>query len=191
MKIVDARGQACPQPVILTRKALAEASELQVIIDDDTAEMNVRRMAEKGGYRVETEQKADGIYLHITQATSSSAAEAWHKENNIVVLVASDTLGRGEAELGDILIRGFLYTLNEVPPFPATLVFINSGVKLVAAGSAVLDDLRALCNKGVEVLACGTCVNYYALKDKVAVGQVSNMYSIAEALLRADTVISV
>jgi selenium metabolism protein YedF len=107
-----------------------------------------------------------------------------------VVLFASDVLGRGEAELGNVLIRGFLHTLNEVEPLPATLIFINSGVRLVAEDSEVMEDLRALCDKGVEVLACGTCLNYYGLKDKVAVGQVSNMYSIAESLLRADKVIS-
>jgi selenium metabolism protein YedF len=191
LKTLDARGQTCPQPVILTRKALTEASELLVIVDDDTAQMNVRRMAEKSGYRVETEQKADGVYLHITQAAGCTTAETIHSVNNIVVLVASDSLGRGDAELGQVLIRGFLHTLNEVEPLPATLICINSGVKLVTEGSTVLDDLRALRNKGVEVLACGTCLNYYGLKDRVAVGQVSNMYSIAEVLLRADKVISV
>jgi selenium metabolism protein YedF len=191
MKTVDARGRACPEPVILTRTALAETNELLVIVDNDTAQMNVRRMAEKSGHRVETEQRADGIYLHITQAASCTTAEETHHVSNIVVLVASDSLGRGDAELGQVLVRGFLHTLNEVEPLPATLVFINSGVKLVTEGSAVLDDLRALCDKGVEVLACGTCLNYYALTDRVAVGQVSNMYSIAEGLLRADKVISV
>jgi len=191
LKTVDARGQTCPQPVILTRKALAEVSEVLVIVDNDTAQMNIRRMAEKGGHRVETEQKADGIYLRITQAAGCATAEAIHHESNIVVLVSSDSLGRGDAELGRVLVRGFLHTLNEVEPLPATLIFINSGVQLVTEGSAVLDDLGALSDKGVEVLACGTCLNYYALKDRVAVGQVSNMYSIAEALLRADKVISV
>jgi selenium metabolism protein YedF len=191
LETVDARGQACPQPVLLTRKALAEASEVLVIVDNDTAQLNVSRMAEKSGHRVETAQKADGTYLHITRTADCTTTDAIHHVSNLVVLVAGDALGRGEAELGNILIRGFLHTLNEVEPLPATLVFINSGVKLVSEGSAVLDDLRALCDKGVEVLACGTCLDYYALKDRVAVGQISNMYSIAEALLRADKVISV
>jgi selenium metabolism protein YedF len=177
--------------VILTRRALTETNELLVIVDNDTVQMNIRRMAEKSGYHVEAEQMADGRYLHITQAASCTTAEEIHRVSNIVVLVASDSLGRGDAELGQVLVRGFLHALNEVEPLPATLVFINSGVKLVTQGSAVLDDLRALCDKGVEVLACGTCLNYYALKDRVAVGQVSNMYSIAEGLLRADKVVSV
>lgn len=162
-----------------------------VIVDSETAEMNVRGMAEKLGYRVQTEQKADGRYLHVTLAVSSAAAETGRKENNTVVLVAGGMLGRGEAELGDTLIRGFLHTLNEIEPLPSTLVFINSGVKLVVLGSPVLDDLRGLVDKGVEVLSCGTCVNYYGLRETLAVGQVSNMYSIAEVLLRADKVLSV
>jgi selenium metabolism protein YedF len=191
LKTVDARGQACPQPVLLTRKALTEASEVLVIVDNDTAQLNVSRMAEKSGHRVDAAQKADGIYLHITRTAGFTTADAIHHVSNLVVLVAGDTLGRGEAELGNILIRGFLHTLNEVEPLPTTLVFINSGVKLVGEGSVVLDDLRALRDKGVEVLACGTCLDYYALKDRVAVGQISNMYSIAEALLRADQVISI
>jgi selenium metabolism protein YedF len=190
VKTVDARGQSCPQPVILTRKALTAATELLVIVDNEAAQMNVRRVVEKNGHHVETEQKADGIYLHITAAPDSTRPkETTHNRNN-VVLVASDTLGRGEAELGSVLMRGFLHTLNEVEPLPTTLVLINSGVKLVAEDSPVLDDLRALCDKGVEVLACGTCLDYHSLKNKVAVGQVSDMYTITEALLRADKVIS-
>lgn len=191
MKTVDARGRACPEPVILTRKALAETNELLVIVDSDTAQLNVRRMAEKSGCRVEIEQKADGTYLHVTRAAGPAAVEQTHRADKTVVLVASDSLGRGEAELGQVLMRGFLHTLNEVEPLPTTLIFINSGVKLVAADSAVLEDLHALSHKGVEILACGTCLNYYALKDKLAVGQVSNMYSLAEMLLRSDKVIPV
>jgi len=189
VKILDTRGQACPQPVILTRRALAEDTALTVIVDNETSRMNVSRMAEKAGRRVEVEQKDDGIYLHITQAQPLPIGKT-ETAQSTVVLIASDVLGHGEAELGNILIRGFLHTLNEVQPLPATIIFINSGVRLVAEGSEVVEDLRALGDKGVEVLACGTCLNYYGLKDKVVVGQVSNMYSIAELLLRADKVIS-
>jgi selenium metabolism protein YedF len=108
----------------------------------------------------------------------------------LVLLISGDTMGRGDAELGEILIRSFLHTLGEVEPQPDTLIFLNSGVRLVAAGSPVLDDLRALRDRGVEILACGTCLGHYALKDRVAVGEISNMYAIAETLLRAGKVIS-
>jgi len=190
MKTVDARGQPCPQPVILTRKALAETDELLVIVDNDTAQMNVSRMAEKAGYRVDAECKADGIYLYMAKSAGQATEES-KRTKATVILVPGHTLGRGTAELGNILIRSFFHTLNEVEPLSVTVIFINSGVRLVTEGSEVLEDLRALCEKGVEVVACGTCLNYYGWKDKVAVGQVSNMYSIVEALLRADSVISI
>jgi selenium metabolism protein YedF len=189
MRIVDAREQACPQPVILTRKALAEASELLVIVDNEIAQTNVSRMADKAGHQVKVEHKDDGIYLHIVKAAGPLEEET-KRARTTVVLVASDTFGRGDVELGGILIRGFFHTLNEVEPLPSSIIFINSGVRLVTEGAAVLDDLRTLCVKGVEILACGTCLNYYGLTDKVGVGQVSNMYSIAETLLQADSVIA-
>ncbi len=191
VKVVDARGRACPEPVILTRNALSEASEVLVVVDNQTAQTNVSRMAEKAGCQVEAEQRDDGTYLHIVKSDLSLGQVEAKSDNTVVVLVAGDTLGRGVAELGGILMRGFFHTLNEVQPLPSTIVFINRGVSLVAEGSEVLDDLRALCDKGVEVLACGTCLEYYGLTDKVEAGQVSNMYSIAEALLQADNVVSI
>jgi selenium metabolism protein YedF len=192
MQTVDARGQACPQPVILARKALEGVDELVVIVDNETAQMNVTRMAEKAGCRVEFEHRNDGTYLNIAKTMELPVGQvALPAAGQRVVLVASDTLGRGSAELGEILVRGFFHTLNEVQPLPSAIVFMNSGVQLVAEGSPVLDDLRALDDKGVEVWACGTCLDYYGLKAKLAVGQVSNMYSIAEALLQAGSVISI
>jgi selenium metabolism protein YedF len=190
MRTLDARGKACPQPVILTRNALSEASELIVIVDNATAEENVSRMAEKAGHAVQVEHREDGTYLHIVRTTSQLAQVETKAGASTVILVTSEVFGRGEAELGSILMRGFFHTLNEVEPLPRGIIFINSGVRLVAEGSEVLDDLHALCGKGIEILACGTCLKYYGLIDKVAVGQVSNMYTIAETLLRADSVVS-
>jgi selenium metabolism protein YedF len=99
-------------------------------------------------------------------------------------------MGRGDDELGRILARGFFHALGEVTPRPDTIIFFNSGVKLVVQGSPVLEDLQALCGQGIEILACGTCLGHFDLKDKLVVGEVSNMYSIAEALLSAGKVVS-
>lgn len=189
VRTVDARGQACPQPVVLTQRALAEDSELEVIVDNDTAQANVSRMAEKAGCGVEVERKEDGLYMHITRTAAVPAEEA-RARRRVVLVVSGNTLGRGEVELGEVLIRSWFHTLNEVEPIPSTIIFINSGVRLAAAGSLVLEDLGALHEKGAEILACGTCLGFYGLTDQLAVGQVSNMYSIAETLLRADQVIS-
>jgi selenium metabolism protein YedF len=103
-----------------------------------------------------------------------------------VLVVPSEFMGRGEhEELGNILVRAFFHTLGEVEPLPQTIIFFNSGVKLTTEGSPVLEDLCALAGQGIEILACGTCLDYYGLKDKLAVGEISNMYTIAETMLGA------
>ena len=195
--LVDARGLACPQPVILTRNALKEHDDVLTIVDNDTSRHNVTKMAEKQGYSVQMEQKEDGIYLRMTKAQAAEAETQAHSASAnapaagpLALLISSEQMGRGEAELGNILIRAFFHTLNEAQPLPDTIVFLNSGVKLVAEGSMVLDDLAALMELGVKIFACGTCLGYYELKERMKVGEISNMYAIAETLLRAGKVVS-
>lgn len=194
-KIVDARGLACPQPVILTRDALRETREVITIVDNETAQANVTRLAEKTGATVKVEQREDGIYLHITQeltahAEPSPSAVGTSAGGPLVLVIPGEIMGRGDEELGNILIRGFFHTLGEVKPLPDIIIFFNSGVKLVTEGSPVLEDLQALIARGVELLACGTCLGHYGLTEQVAVGEVSNMYTIAETLLSAGKVVT-
>jgi len=194
-KTIDARGLACPQPVILTRAALQESDAVLAVVDSETARQNVTRMAEDAGCSVEAEVRADGIYLDIRKTSAApetilTAGVAAPAGGPTVLTIVSDTLGGGDDELGQLLIRGFFHALGEVTPTPNTIVFFNSGVKLVVESSPVLEVLQALCGQGIEILACGTCLGYFGLKDKVAVGQVSNMYAIAETLLRAGKVIN-
>ena len=204
-KLIDARGLACPQPVLQARKALRdrkalrESSDLVVVVDNETSQKNVTRMAEKSGYAVQAERKEDGIYLHVSGPGPSApqpgvqemaVGRAIPATGPLVLFVASEHMGQGEhAELGTILVRAFFHTLGEVEPLPETIVFLNSGVKLVVEGSPVVEDLEALSNQGIEILACGTCLDYYGLKDKLAVGEISNMYTIAETLLGAGKVV--
>lgn len=195
-KLVDTRGLFCPQPVILTRAAMQEADEVISVVDNEAARYNVTRMAEKNGARVTYEEKSDGIYLRIVSENARSSGEPEPDtkrpaEAPLVVVVPADTMGRGDDELGGILIRGFLYTLNEVEPLPETIIFLNSGVRLAVEGSPVLDDLQKLIDRGVEILACGTCLGHFGLKEKLALGEVSNMYTIAETLLNAGKTVSV
>lgn len=210
---VDARGLACPQPVILTRRAMRGSTEVVTIVDNETSLRNVTRMAEKQGYRVEAQEREDGTYLHLVRQESAPAAgasavghggpeallprpgellgRAIPAEGPLVLLVASEFLGRGEHdELGSVLMRAFFHSLGESDRLPDSIYFLNSGVKLVLEGSPVLEDLRALRGKGTEVYACGTCLDYYGAKDRVRVGEVTNMYSIAEALLSAGRVVN-
>ncbi len=207
-KTVDARGLSCPQPVILTRNALQESDVVIIIVDNEAARQNVTRMAEKAGAMVQVEKKEDGIYLHISGGGAPRNQVSSHRGGGpdgtpsekpgfstptrepLVLVISSEIMGRGDAELGGILIRGFFHTLGEVEPLPNTIIFFNSGVKLVVEGSPVLEDLGNLCERDVEILACGTCLAHYELKEKIVVGEVSNMYTIAETMLGAGKVVS-
>jgi selenium metabolism protein YedF len=108
----------------------------------------------------------------------------------LVVAVSSNNMGRGDDDLGQVLIRSYLHTLTEVEPRPDTLIFFNSGVKLATEGSQSLDDLAVLEKQGVQILLCGTCLGHFNLKDRVAVGEISNMYAISETMLRATKVVN-
>jgi len=190
-KIVDARSLACPEPVILTRKALQEADEVITIVDNEPARDNVSRLGKNQGCTVAIEEKEDGIYLTLRRAEARSGEQEHAVATDAALLIASDLLGRGDnLQLGSLLMQSFLHTLYSLTCLPETIIFINNGVKLVANDSPVLEDLRRLESQCVEILACGTCLTRLELIDKVAVGQVSNMHTIADTLLRAQKVIS-
>jgi selenium metabolism protein YedF len=196
-KIVDARGLVCPQPVILTRNALQEASDVTTIVDNETAQMNVTRMAKSSGAAVHAEKREDGIYLHISRITDAHEiplpvlGKAVPVAGPLVLVIPSEFMGRGDdPELGSILMRGFFHALGEVEPSPDVIVFFNSGVKLVTEGSAIVEPLRALCDRGVKTLICRTCLARFGLEDKVTVGEISNMLAIAETMLQAGKVVS-
>jgi len=197
--IVDARGLPCPQPVILTRNAMQQVlnagEPVTAIVDNETAQQNVTRMAEKRGATVLSESREGGIYLYISGGQAPDEADIVRTTSppggKSVMVAPSEFMGRGEHdELGHILMRGFFHTLGEVQPLPNTIILLNSGVKLVVQDSPVLEDLRALSGRGIEILACGTCLGYYGLREQVAVGEISNMYTIAETMLCAERIIN-
>jgi selenium metabolism protein YedF len=176
----------------LTKKALEKADDLTVIVDNATAKQNVSRLAESHGLGVTVEEKGDGIYLRLTRpADESLGGKVPLLFEPTMLLVASNTLGRGDDELGSVLMRTFIHTLGESDIKPHKIIFMNSGVKLVTQGSEVIDDLRALEKESVEILACGTCLGHFGLKDAVGVGRISNMYEITMALMKSTKVISI
>lgn len=195
---VDARGLPCPQPVIRTRNAMREADEVITLVSGEDQVANVRRLAEKAGWEVTVERRSDAFAIHIVNPRSAPqpqpppvGAVSSPMPTKRVIVISSDRMGRGEDELGLILMRSFLYALGEVEPTPQTMIFFNTGVKLAAEGSPVLEELATLQARGVEILVCGTCLDYFGLKDRVQVGTISNMYTIAEALLTASNTITV
>lgn len=194
-RIVQARGLPCPQPVLLTKKAMQEADDILTIVDGPDQAENVARMARQAGWQVEVDGKEEAVYVRITrpqQLSQEQRGESRPAAGPLVLVVPGETMGRGEAtELGQVLIRSFFHTLLEIERRPDVIVFYNTGVRLVVEGSPILEDLRALSEQGVQILACGTCLGYFDLKDRVAVGTVSNMYTIAETLLGAGRVVMV
>lgn len=190
--IIDARGLSCPQPVVMTKKALEKVDDVTVIVDNAAAEQNVSRLAENHGLAVSVEEKGDGIYLRLTRpADESLGGKVPLLFEPTVLLIASSSLGHGDDELGKVLMRSFISTLGESEIKPHKIIFMNSGVKLVVRGSELVDDLRALEKEGVEILACGTCLGHYGLKDAIEVGRVSNMYEITLALMKSTKVVSI
>jgi selenium metabolism protein YedF len=186
---VDARGMPCPRPVILSRNAMREDDDVTTLVSQPDQVDNVRRLAERAGWTVTvTAADSDMTRGHATAEPEVTAdlAVCPPGQGGRVLVLASDEIGRGARELGQILMRSLLYTLREVTPRPDTLILMNAGVKLAVDGSPVLNDLRALESDGLQILICGTCLGYYELKDRVAVGSISNMYSIAETLLAAS-----
>ena len=190
-RIVDARTLSCPQPVMLTKQALEESDEVVTIVDNTTARENVTRFGESEGCEVTVEEKDDGTYLTLVKKEPAPAREEAKTGHGTVIVIASDILGRGKNRpLGSLLIHSFLNTLGSFNSKPACILFMNDGVRLVTEDSVAVGELKQLEAQGVEILACGTCLSRLKLTDKLAVGQVSNMYDLTNIMLRADKVIS-
>jgi len=192
--IIDCRGLTCPQPVILTKNALNDQDKVTVIVDNDPAMQNVRRLATKMGCQLQMEKKEDGTY-HIRISRSAAAGKSAETapaaaDAPLVIAVSSDRMGRGSDELGDVLIRSYIHTILELDPLPDTMIFYNTGVKLAVRDSAVLDDLKELEAAGVSIIVCGTCLNYFGLTDSIAAGVVSNMYEIASTMASAGRLVT-
>lgn len=200
IKIVNAAGLGCPQPVILTKQAIETHDKVKVIVDNDAALENVRRLGAKLGCSVASEAKEGGIFeitlirnprapipaqdIPVTCDASPSASGPF------VIVFAEDKMGRGNDELGSVLIRAFLHTICLQKEKPAVMIFYNTGVKLTLQGSETLEDLKELAAAGVEILVCGTCLNYFEAKDKLGVGVVSNMYDIAGTMSSAGRLLT-
>lgn len=201
MKMIDCRGLACPAPVVETKKALEEpgVAELVVLLDDTAARENVARFATSQGWRVSVTPGEGGDQIRIqkkdgpapeTEKESGPASREGVAAHS-VVFIDTDVLGRGPEELGKILMRSFLQTLEQSEFLPQKILLLNNGVKLACEGSEVLEDLQEFSLKGVEILACGTCLDFFRLKKKLQAGRVSNMYEILTSLEQAGKVIKI
>jgi selenium metabolism protein YedF len=193
--IVDARGLSCPQPVVLAKQALESSKKVKLIVDNETALENVKRLGSKLGCDVSVEVKSGGLYeIKIIRGADfnknqeefvPSCSTGASPSGPFVIVISENKMGRGDDELGAVLIKAFLHTVAGQAEKPDGMIFYNTGVKLTVQGSDVLEDLKQMESEGVQILVCGTCLNYFEIKDKLAAGIVSNMYDIVETMSSA------
>lgn len=196
-KEVDARGLNCPLPVIQTKKALEaiDTGKVTTIVDNEVAKENISKLAKSLDFKVDIQENQGNYYIDIFKDHGVNEMPAIDiqcddiPKKDLVILISKDRLGEGSEELGKVLMKGYIYTLTEVKPFPKAILFLNSGVNLVVEGSEVIDHLRTLEANGVEILSCGTCLDYFKVKNKLMVGGVGNMYTIVEKLNNAKNTI--
>ena len=203
MITVNAMGDACPIPVVKTRKAidaLTGSETVEVLVDNETAVENVSKAARAMGFEALSETLGENAYKITVkvvkgapEASSAGAEETGSCcgscKKNLAVVVSSDKMGEGSEELGHVLIKAFFFALTQQDELPGSIIFYNGGVNLSCEGSPILEDLRKLAAEGVSVISCGTCLNFYGLKEKLAVGEISNMYEIVERQEKADLII--
>lgn len=192
MKTIHAKKLACPLPVIEARKALMETDELEVIVDNEIAVQNLNKLADQLNYDLTVNKRGEEEYqtLFVKRAESFDLAPEKYETSNpsseYTVVINTDVMGKGEERFSQNLLKTFIYTLTEQSILPKRIIFYNVGVHFVTADSPVLEDLQNLLENGVEILACGACLDYYQLSKQVAVGEITNMYRIIE-ILRTDT----
>lgn len=192
-KVIDAKGLACPQPVLLTKKALGQEDTVTVIVDNEPAVENIKRLGTTLGCTVHTDKKEDGAFqIQLTREAGKSPAASFDVTCTtapLVIAISSDRMGRGNDELGYVLIRSFIHTILSLEPLPQTVIFYNTGVKLTVKDSEVLDDLKEMEKKGIAILVCGTCLNFFGISKDLSVGVISNMYDIASAMAGAGKLV--
>lgn len=184
MEKINAKGLLCPKPVIITKQKLDEMEEgtVEVEVDNRVCVNNLEKFAQGQGFDFDYKEFAEDDYLVTIVKSRDSVAKEETSGDEFTLAITSNTMGGGEEELGKILIKSFVYTVSQTKPLPKTIVFYNKGVFLTCEGSEVLDDLKAMADQGVEIISCGTCLDYYKLKEKLQIGEISNMYTIYEKL---------
>lgn len=208
-KIVDARGLACPLPVVNAKKALAEFKEdgiLTVLADNEIAVQNLQKFAAQKGMQAVGEKKAEKEYEVTIQVCTDASADAAQKDDanepkeevacspdarkeGLIVVLSANVMGSGDEKLGRSLVKAFIFALTKQDRLPQTIVCYNSGAYLTCEDSDSIEDFKVLEAEGVQIMTCGTCLDFYGLKDKLAVGTVTNMYEIVETMETAARIV--
>lgn len=217
---IDALGQACPIPIIRTKKALRDHNAVEILVDTDVSTQNLEKMAKQLNYSYAMKQLApDKFQVDIAKTgaapettapaapaatvTASVASDADADQPHIesseagqirlsqgyTVVINTNTMGQGDEKLGQTLLKSFVYSLTEQDVLPEYILFYNGGVQLVANDSDSVEDLKALAAQGVKILSCGVCINYFDLKEKMGVGEITNMFRIVEIMRKSQRLV--
>ena len=204
-RIIDCKGLNCPLPVVNAKKAAEEMKAgdvLTVLVDNEIAVQNLQRFAAGKGYGASSEKKAEAEYAVTIRIAAQAEAkeEVPEEEEEIVcavdarkkgmlVVLSANVMGKGEEKLGNALMKAFVFALTKQDQLPETILCYNTGAYLTCEGADTLEDLKSMEAEGVTVLTCGTCLDFYDIKDKLAVGSVTNMYDIVERMEAAKTIV--
>ena len=200
-KIIDCKGMACPLPVVNAKKAAEELNTgdvLTVLVDNEIAVQNLTRFAEHKGFGVSAEKKGNTEYAVIMNISGVAAEETKDetvacvmdsRRKGMLVVLSGNVMGTGDAKLGTSLMKAFVFALTKQDQLPDSILCYNTGAYLTCEGADTLEDLKLLESEGVTVLTCGTCLDFYGLKEKLAVGGVTNMYDIVERMENAAQII--
>ena len=200
VKIIDCRGLACPLPVVNAKKAAEELGAgdvLTILVDNEIAVQNLTRFAEHKGFGANADKKSDKEYaviMNISGTAETSKEEEVvcavdSRRKGMLVVLSGNEMGTGDAKLGTSLMKAFVFALTKQDHLPDTILCYNTGAYLTCEGADTLEDLKLLESEGVTILTCGTCLDFYGLKEKLAVGEVTNMYDIVQRMENAAQVI--
>ena len=200
-KVIDCKGMTCPLPIVNAKKTAEELNPgdvLTVLVDNGIAVQNLTRFGEHKGFSVSAEKKSDREYA-VIMTISGAAAEAAREEEiacvmdsrrkGMLVVLSGNVMGTGDPRLGTSLMKAFVFALTKQDQMPDTILCYNTGAYLTCEGADTLEDLKLLESEGVTILTCGTCLDFYGLKEKLAVGGVTNMYDIVERMETAAQII--
>lgn len=198
-RTIDARGLNCPLPVVNAKKAAQEmqGGVLTVLVDNEIAVQNLQKFAKQKGYTATGEKKGEREYAVVIQLSADAAVPAAAEEScapdmrkrGMVVALTANTMGSGDERLGKALMKAFVFALTRQDQLPETILCYNSGAYLSCEGAETLEDLKSLESEGVNILTCGTCLDFYGIKEKLAVGSVTNMYEIVEIMEQAGYIL--
>lgn len=196
-KFIDAKGKACPMPVIMAKKEIdAGVKFFEIEVDNKIAVENLKKLANSQGFTTTIEENNGNFKVNFSNGCEEceevlAKVEGKKPLGNWSIFVNKEIIGTGNEELGQSLMKMFLYTISEGEDLPKSILFMNGGVKVPTLNEQAVEHLKVLQDKGVELLVCGACLNFYGLEDKLEVGKISNMYDIINTMKEASKVITI